>query len=367
VELAFLLLWSVAQEEKTETVVIRAGRIWTVSKGVIEDGVVLIRKGKIERVGRGIDAPLDAKVLDFGKDACVSPGFIDMHSHLGSAFDTDEDLEAVTPKVRAIDAFSSTHPDVAEAAKSGVTLVALSPGDGNLIGGRIGLVRLSGGTFDRLVFRESVALKMCLTTKALARDRRPTSKAGAVELLRRLFRDADGEVGTLFFKQGLPAVVRVSSTDEIQRATALRQEFGFKLILLGAEEGLHAIDDVKRVSAGVALGPMRVSDVRRKLELPGRLSRAGVRIGFSSDAPSADESYLRVSAALAVKYGLDRDDAMRALSLWPAEMLGVADQLGSLDEGKLADIVVYGGHPLSLASPVELVLVDGRIVYQRKK
>lgn len=362
-----LLLLALAPQDKTEVVVVRAGRVVTVSKGVIDEGVILIRLGKIEKIGRGIDVPLDARVIDLGKNATVVPGFIDLHSHVGSVTEVDETTDSVTPGVRAIDAFSSDHPDVRRAAESGVTLIALSPGNANLVGGRLALVRPGEGPLHRLLFRDSAALKMCLTAEALPRDREPTSRSGAMDLLRRHLKDASGGVAQVLFKEGRPAFVRAASADEIQRAVALRQEFGFRMVVLGADEAVHALDDLKKGPVGVAFGPLTVSDDRERLETPGRVAKAGVRIAFTTNAPATPEHYLRLSAAIAVKYGLDRDDALRALTLWPAEMLGIAEQVGSLEEGKIADLVAYAGDPLSLASGVELVVIAGRVAYQRKK
>lgn len=359
--IALMSLLALLQEEKGEIIAVKGGKVYTVSKGVVEDGVLLIENGKIAKVGKGLDVPLNAKVIEIGKGASVTPGFIDLHSHLGSLFEIEEKTEAVTPQVRALDAFSTGHPDVARALASGVTLVTLAPGNSNLVSGRAALLRLNGTRLDRMIFRESVALKISLTGEALLRDREPTSKSGAMKLLRALLRDPKSGLGQSF------CLVHAVAGDEIQNALALKKEFGLRMVLLHADEAGRVLEDVKNADVPIAFGPLTVSDRRERLETPGKLARAGVRVAFVTDAPESDEAYLRVTAALAVKSGMDKGDALRALTLSAAEMLGVADVLGSLEEGKHADLVVYAGEPLSLSSDVEVVIVGGRVVYQKKK
>lgn len=362
-----LLLSLLVQEEKTELLAIKGGKLQTIAKGVVEEGVLLISGGKIVKVGKGLDIPLEAKVIELAKTASVTPGFIDLHSNLGSAFEIDELTEAITPHVRAMDAFSSDHPDVARAFSSGVTLFALAPGNGNLVSGSVSLLRLNGSRLDRMIFRPVAGLKISLTGEALFRDREPTSKSGAVQLLRRHLLDANGTLADRLLRKSDLAWLHAVSADEIQTAVKLKQEFGLRGILLHADEAVHVLEEVKNAELPVAVGPLTVSDSKEKLGMPGKLSRAGVRLGFVSDAPASDPSDVRVTAVLAVKYGLDKIDALRALTLSAAEIAGVAESLGSLEEGKLADLVVFSGDPLNLSSDVEIVVVGGRIVYQKKR
>lgn len=320
----------------------------------VEDGVVLVSEGRFLACGAGVEVPAGAKVTELPPGSVLTPGFIDLHSHLGSAFDVEESTESVTPLVKAVEAFTSRHPDVAAALRSGVTTVAIAPGNGNLVGGRIGLVKLNGGRYDRALFRDEVALKVSLGPEALRRDREPTSKTGAVRMLRDLLVERS---------KGPPLFIHVNSPGEIQSALELKALVPGKMVLLHAREAGSAFD---RLDVPVAFGPLTVADRREILETPGRLARAGAPLAFVSDAPWTSEADLRVTAALAVKHGLDRKTALAALTSTPARLLDLEKELGGLEAGRRADLVAWSGDPLSLASAAVLVMVDGAVVWRKE-
>ncbi len=359
---ALALLLPIPDEE---VLVLKGGRICTVSGGDVEDGAIVVQGGKIKAVGKGIAIPAGARVIDLPKGSVVVPGFIDGHSHLGSAFEIEESTESVTPHVKAVEGFASTHADVRAALSSGVTLVALAPGNGNLVGGRVGLVRLNGGRYDRMVFRDAAALKLSLGDEALRRDREPTSRTGAVRMLRELLGDPRCEVARTLLEQRAPALIHARQAADILRALEFKASAGLRAAIVHGDEAARVADRLREAGVAVAFGPLTAADRREKLETPARLARAGVRLAFVSDAPATSEDQLRVTAALAVRYGLDRREALRALTLGAADVLGVADRVGSLEVGKDADLVVYGGDPLSLASPIEIVIVEGKVVFRR--
>lgn len=354
--IALLALVALMQAEapRLERIVLRAGRIVTVSGAEIENGQLLIENGKILSVGSAVDLPAGATLIDAGKGAWIVPGFIDAHTHLGSAFDAEEATEAMTPEAKAVEAFMSRHADVRAALASGVTTAALSPGNGNVVGGRIGIVKLSGERYDRVLRRDAAALKCSLGLEALRPDRDPTSRTGAVAMLR-------SRLGGL---PKLPLFIHASRRGEIESALDLGKEAGLPVVLLHASAAAERPERAA-ASAGVALGPLFVSDSRQTLAAPGILARAGVAVAFVSDAPRSPEDQLRCSAAFAIKYGMNREAALRALTLVPARMLGLAKDLGSLEPGKDADLVIWSGDPLSLASDVELVVIEGRVTWRK--
>lgn len=354
--LAALLSVLLAQ---VEPVVLKGGRIVPISGPEIENGMVLVRDGKIVALGATVDVPAGARVLEISKASWILPGFIDAHSHLGSSFDVEESTEAMTPEARAVDAFTSRHPDVAAARSSGVTLVGLAPGNGNLVGGKIGVVRLNGERYDRALLRSSVALKASIGAEALRTDREPTSRTGAVALLRKHY--GNGGAGL----PALPIFLHASTPGEIESALELEEVFGRRIVLVHARPEGALIERLAERKIAVAYEPLTVSDRKSTLETPGKLAAAGVSVAFVSDAPSTTEAQLRVSAAFAVKYGMDRDAALKALTLVPAELLGLQDERGSLAEKKAADLVVWSGDPLSLRSRVELVMIDGLVTWRK--
>jgi len=358
---ALVLALAQTPSAKPERLLLKGGRLVPVSGAEIEDGMILIEDGVIRKIGAPFEVPADAKVIEIPKGSWILPGFIDAHSHLGSAFDVEESTESLTPEARAVEAFSSRHPDVAAALGSGVTTVGLAPGNGNLIGGRVGIVKLNGARYDRALVRVSAGFKASLGIEALRTDREPTSRTGAVSMLRERLGDPKSEL------RSQPMFVHASMPGEIESALDLQAAFKLNMVLVHAREAGDQIERIRASKVPVAFGPLTVSDRKETLATPGRLARAGIRVAFISDAPATPEEHLRVTAAFAVKYGMDRGAALRALTIIPAELLGASQACGSLDEGKAADIVVWSGDPLSLSSGVELVLVDGRVTWRRSE
>lgn len=342
-----------------EVLVLKGGRIVPVSGPEIENGMILLSDGKIQKVGATVDVPAGAKVIELPKGAWVLPGFIDAHSHLGSAFDVEESTESLTPEARAVEAFTSRHPDVRSALGSGVTTVALAPGNGNLVGGRVGIVKLNGQRYDKALLRGVAGTKASLGAEALRPDREPTSRTGAVAMLREHLRDPKSDL------RKTPLFVHATTPGEIESALELQSSFGLKMTIVHARQAGDAVERLAASKLSVAFGPLTVSDPRAILETPGKLAKARVPVAFITDAPATPEEHLRVAAAFAVKYGMDRGAALRALTTVPAEILGLSQNCGSLAEGKAGDVVVWTGDPLSLSSEVDLVVVDGRITWRR--
>jgi imidazolonepropionase-like amidohydrolase len=357
---AALLSLLLATPQGTEdAILIRGARVVPVAGPDLENGSVLIQGGKIRKIGGpDLAAPAGALVLEAPPGAHVLPGFVDAHSHLGSAFEVEEPTEAVTPHLKAVDAFSSGHRDVRGSLGSGVTSVAIAPGNGNLVGGRIGVVKLNGARYDRALFRDAAALKASLSDDVLRRDREPTSRSGACRMLREF-------LGGSRFPG--PLLVAASTPGEVHAALETLSARADGFVLVGARESGADAAAIAASGAAVAFPPLTVSDPRRVLETPGKLARAGVRVAFVSDAPRSSEEQLRVSAVFAVKYGMDRTAALRGLTTVPAALLGLSREIGSLEAGKDADVVIWSGDPLSLTSAVETVIVNGKVTWKRAR
>lgn len=347
---ALLLAALLAQEE---TLVLRGLVLHDASREP-EEGVVLVAGGRILRAGPGVEIPAGAKVVEIPKGAWIVPGFVDAHSHLGSAWEADEPTEALTPHVKAVEGFETRHRDVLGALGSGVTLVAISPGDGNVVGGRVGLMRLSGERYDRALQADAVGLKASIGQEALRRDRRPTSRTGAVAMLREYLR-ASPPKGPVF--------LHASTEGEIRAAADLRKETGADLVLVHGREAAKAVDALRAASMAVAFGPLTVHDPAELLETPAILAKAGIPLALISDAPRMSEEQLRMAAILAVRSGLPPATARRALTEVPARLLGA--KAGRLAVGFDADLAVWSGDPLSPASAVELVMVKGRTTFRK--
>lgn len=360
--LLVVLLALQAAPAKAEPVVLKGARIVPVSGSEIDAGMILLEDGRIRKIGASIDVPAGAKVIELPKTSWILPGFVDAHSHLGSAFDVEESTESLTPEARAVEAFTTRHPDVAAAMGSGVTTLGLAPGNGNLVGGRVGIVKLNGQRYDRALRLVAVGFKASLGIEALRTDREPTSRTGAVAMLRDRLSNPRDEL------HGLPLFVHASTPGEVESALDLQSAFKLKnLVVVHARHAGDAVDRLAESKTPVAFGPLTVSDRRATLETPARLAKAGVPVAFVSDAPATPEEHLRVTAAFAVKYGMDREAALRALTIVPARLLGLSKECGALAEGMAADVVVWSGDPLSLMNDVEMVIVDGRVTWRKEK
>ena len=152
----------------------------------------------------------------------------------------------------------------------------------------------------------------------------------------------------------------------MENALALFESYRLKGCLLHSEEAFEVREEIARRNIPVALGPIAFEDSDHTLSNAGRLARVGVPVAFCSDAPLSDPASLRLSAALAVKFGLERSTALRALSRTPAEILGMDRQIGSLQQGMDADLLLMSGDPLDLTSRVEAVISGGAVAYRRR-
>ena len=366
--------------DQTQSLVIRAGKIWTVTDGVITNGVVVINGGKIETVGEKADIPVAARTLEMsGKH--VIPGFIDAHCHIGLALNVlgemDETVSAVAADMQILDAFNPQEGSVRKALRSGVTTVLLSPGNKNPIAGQTAVVKLDAGKANGWILKRNAGVKFSLTDEALMPDRKPTSRAGLMALITDELNQAKAHQAGAFdpgrevlkrvADADLRAYVCAYTVDEIASAMTIVDEFGLNAVLVGAGQGDEIADMIAKRDLPVIYPSLLLFSRDKDLRRAGKLAGGVVKLAFGSAAPKTALSDLRTSAILAAKYGLDTKTALRSLTIDAAEILGVADRVGSIQQGKDADLVILNGDPLQLTSSVEMVLINGNIVYQRRQ
>jgi len=372
--------YMVKAADAPQNLAIRAGRIWTVTDGVITDGVIIIKNGKIQAVRKNPDVPAGMKLLDFS-DKDVMPGLIDAHCHLGLSLDIyseiDETVLAVTPDMQILDAFNPLADDVKKALRSGVTTVLLAPGNKNPIAGQTAVVKLSGKKTKDWILKRSAGVKFSLRDDALMSDRRPTSRAGLLALIREELNNAKTheqdkpdlriEVLKSVVDANFPVYICAYTIDEIVSALTLVDEYDLNAVLIGAQQG----DEIANMIAGqnipVIYSPLLLFSRDKDLKRVVKMADGGIKIAFSSTAPRTALSDLRTSAITAVRYGLDTEAALKSLTINAAEILGVSKRVGSIQKGKDADLVILNGDPLQPTSSVEMVIINGTIVYQRQK
>lgn len=337
-------------------IAIKAKTIWLGDGRSVEDGVLLMSNGKIDRVGRGVDIPSSASVIEH--DGVLTAGLIALHTYAGARADMNESTRPVTADCDLIHAFRPNHSDFKKAAEAGITTVVLTPPATNVAGGVTAVVKTSGG--DVVKRRAQLAMSIC--SEALAPNRYPTSYESAMSELHANLEAGEGAFGEA--KSGsLSCLIDVRSRQDVHRALQLAGHHGLKGALYGANLSGEIARVIKESGFSVVYRPFGQNTTGRTLDAAVALAEAGVPFGFGLDAPANDELTLRYSAALCVRAGVEAQTAWKSLTADAANIAGVADRVGSLAQGLDADIVLWSGDPLDLGSSIEAVYVDGELVH----
>ncbi len=386
------------------TLAIVGGRVVTITGDEIETGTVLVRDGKIAEVGASVRVASGTEVVD-ASGSWVLPGFIEAHGHVGTSEeaegwagqDTNELTEPVTAQVRAFDAINPADLGFRDAIGGGVLAVNVNPGSGNPIGGQTVALKCWGRTVDEMALRQPSGMKSALgeNPKRVYGEQKktPSTRLGTAAVIRGALVDAANYQARLDAEQAKPEAERkpvdrdlklealglvlrreipwrqhCHRADDIATAMRIAEEFGYDLVIDHGTEAHLLADIIAAKGIPVIIGPLFTS--RSKVELrnrslanPGRLARAGVTIAITTDHPVVPIHFLVHQASLAVKEGLDRDSALRALTINPARIIGVADRLGSIEAGKDADLAIWSGDPLDVVSRVQRAFMNGAEIY----
>jgi imidazolonepropionase-like amidohydrolase len=359
-------------------IAIRGARVITVSGDEIESGTVLVRGGKIEAVGRDLEVPWDARVIDASKRV-VMPGFVEAHTFRGT--DRPNERLASVPFVSTFDSINPVDPYFEDSLRQGITTLFVFPGNDTMIGGQACVLRTSGATTESMLVAKNAALKISL------RPRAGTSKMAHLAALRRELDEvrelvksgkADSEPRreplVRLLKGVLPAFVHCPTASDVHRALELAETYGFKAKLVLGRDGWKAAEEIARRKADVVLSAElsywetdeeKHEEVRRNGAAP--FAAAGVRYALQTEPSLSGGSYLWYQAAVAVRNGVPRAQALKAATLWPAEIAGLGSRLGSLEKGKDANLLILTGDPLDAQSWVDQVILEGKVVYERAK
>ncbi len=367
--------------------IIKHAKLYTMGpQGIVKDGYLQIVNGRIAAVGTGEPAMPDEQVLD-AKGASVTPGFIDAHTHLGmwedglgfEGDDGNEDTDPATPHMRGLDAINPYDRYFAEALDAGVTAVVSGPGSANPISGQMLLMHTCGNSMDEMVIKEPLAIKFALGENPKSvyngKNQAPQTRMATAAIIReQLYKaqqyrqmkldaqnddeidepDYDPKCEALLplLEQKIPAHIHCHRLDDIGTAIRLAKEFSLKLVLIHCTEGYLRPQLVQASGASAVLGPLLTD--RSKPELKnaspasaGVLAQNGVLCAICTDHPCVPIEHLPLSALYAHKNGLEYYEALKAITINPAKICGVGDTLGSLEEGKLADILLFEGEPLT--------------------
>ena len=374
-------------------------RIYPIAGEPIADGVLVVHQGKIVAVGAAgsVSVPAGAEVRALPPGKVILPGLVDSHSHIGGAQGGDGS-GALHPEVRVLDALDARHASIQRAQASGITTANVMPGSGQLISGQTLYLKLRDGRIiDDLLIRladgsPAGGLKMANGTNPMraASGPFPGTRAKAAAMMRDQFIKAQEYQAKVARAKGdpekLPArdlglemigealagrrIVQFHSHrhDDILTALRLRQEFGFKMVLHHVSEAWKVAPEI--AAAGVPASAIVLDSPGGKLETrdlsfesPAALEKAGAEVGLHSDDPVIDSRHFLRSAAIAVRAGMSRPAALRAVTLANAKMLGLDDRVGTLAAGKDADFIVLSGDPFSVYTQVEETWIEGRRVF----
>ncbi len=358
------------------------------------EGTVLIENGKIADFGVDIEVPDEAEIIDVeGKK--VIPGFIDAHCHVGiheegegwEGDDTNERYDPITPHLRALDGVNPDGIALREAVSSGVTTINVGPGSANPIGGRFAAIKTAGSpVIDDLVIEEPTGLKMATgeNPKRVYKEQNkvPSTRMSTAGLIReKLFETEEyieDEEGKDFKKEALrpllenelPGRIHAHRADDMASAIRISEEFGFDLVLEHCTEGHKIADYIAEKDIPVVYGPGLAAKSKREnrernFKTPGTLSKKGVKVALMTDSPVIPIKYLSLMAAYSVREGMDKEEALKAITINAAEICGIDDRVGSIEKGKDADLLVVDGDPLELKSTVDRVFIEGEEIEQQ--
>ncbi|GAB3418667.1 amidohydrolase [Haloparvum alkalitolerans] len=379
------------------------GLIHTATETGTVEGDLLIADGEVAAVG-DVDAPADATEIDVA-GAHVTPGLVDAHSHAGMAEwgepedgDINEGTDAVTPHVSALDGFHPRDEELKHAFQNGVTAVSARMGSGNVVGGVICSMKTYGRTADGMLIRED-GMKAAMGENPKRfhgeeQGRQPATRPGVAATLRQALMDAEDYVdrreharneGEPFERdlgmenlarvltEGLPLRVHAHRSDDIMTVFRIAEEFGVEnLSIEHATEGHLVAEEFAERDVPAVVGPSLYSGAKYELrnitfETPAILHEAGVDVAIQTDAPVVPQHHLDVCVGLAVREGFPESAALEAVTRVPAEILGIDDRVGTLEEGTDADVAVWDGVFHENGSRTQHVFVDGEHVFDRER
>lgn len=374
---------------------IKGGNVFDVHSGVFSKKDILISGSRIEAVNDNIDNPQAEIINAEGKN--IFPGFIDGHSHLGmwtdvkNGNDANECVDPVTPNMRAIDGLNPMDKSFEEIIEEGFTTIMITPGSGNVICGKAAIIKTSGKTAGEKLVDDYAALKIALgeNPKSVYSviKKSPSSRMSTAYILEEnlargrnyyekrkknlIEKDMELEPYVPVFNGDIPLKIHCHRADDICTAIRIARSFGLKYTLDHCTEGYLIKETVRDTNMPVMLGPMFM--FRSKIELANStvdnmiiLNKEGCSISFVSDHPFCNCKYLVKLLGLAVKRGLPYGDAIKMITINPASAMNMDNRIGSLEEGKDADIVIYDGNPLEGTTKNLMTIINGNIVYENK-
>jgi imidazolonepropionase-like amidohydrolase len=370
--------------------VFSGARILTAAAEDFEVGTLIVEDGKIKSVSA---AEGDRDALPYSGKV-ITPGLFDAHCHIGiyeegirdEGDDVNEMTDPVTPDVRAIDGIYHEDPAFAESYEGGLTTFCVAPGSGNVVGGQVCLIKNRRDLPDKMLYKEYVGMKVAFGENPKRvygnQKKKPMTRMGIAALLRETLTKAENyrnkqdkeknlgmEALVKVLEGKVPLKAHAHRADDILTALRIAREFGVRITIEHCTEGDRILDALKEAGVPCIIGPSL--STRSKYELRYRnystakvLSDAGILTAIMTDHPVIPAKELRVCAIAAIREGLDPKEALKMITINPAKIFGVDQEIGSLEPGKSADFVVWSGDPFDARTYVEELYVDGVLVYK---
>ena len=380
---------------------IKNGYLKPMSSDDIEHGSILIGDdGKIAYVGEEIVPPEGAIVID-AEGLLVTPGCVEAHCHIGldneamgwEGRDYNEIVDPLTPQMRAIDSINPMDEAFELAIANGVTSACTGPGSANVVGGSFAAIKLTGKRVDKMIIKHPAAMKCAFGENpkrcyGQGMKKSPMTRMATAALLRELlFKTqrylADKEAGKNpafdmkleamipVIKGEIPLKAHAHRADDILTSIRVAKEFGVRITLDHCTEGALIADELAEEGFPAFVGPSlggksKIELKNKSFTTPAVLHEAGVPISIITDAPVIPLQYLPMCAGLAVNAGLPVEEAWRAITINPANQIGIGDRVGSLEVGKDGDVVIWDADPMTvLGAEARTTIVNGKLVYSK--
>ena len=368
-----------------ESVAIRAERIIPISGPEIQNGIILVRAGKIAAIGKDVAIPQGAKVYEA---KVAMPGMVEAHGSRG--MDSPNENVPVVPFVTTADGLDPVHFSIEDALRDGITTIHVIPGNNTVVGGTGVIVKPVGATIDAVMVKRPSAMKLSLQPSG------GRNRMSQVAELRKAFDDYDEYIRSRADRQAsgsrreedefdprqipirellagrLPAFIYCPRDSDVLKAIELIEQRKLKASLVLGPECRKSASVVAKKGLKVILDPQLVvwetdEDTGRETRhvVPLYFYRARVPFALQPQTGVYGSRYLWFQAATAVSYGVPRETALRSITLTPAEIIGLSDRVGSLSVGKDANILLLTGDPLDARTWVDKVLIEGGLVYDR--
>lgn len=376
------------------------GKIVPMDGEIIENGFVSFENGKITAIGSMENLPA-GEYLD-AHGGWVMPGLVDAHTHLGlfedslgfEGEDGNEDTEPITPQLRVIDGINPMERSFAEARAAGVTCCVVSPGSCNPIAGQAAAIKTNGRRIDDMIVKTPCAMKFALGENPKScyndKDEAPVTRMATAALIRETLhkaqeyaaqkKRADDPADAPEYDAKMEALLPVLDgscqahfhahrADDMFTALRIAKEFSLHAVILHGTEAHLVSDILAEEGVPICSGPFLTDRSKPELrhlteQSPALLTQAGILTSISTDHPETPLKHLMRCAVAAVQAGMQPMDALRAITLVPAQIAGIDDRVGSLRAGKDADILITSGDPMDYRTKVTAVFINGTQIKQ---